>query len=266
MSPLLYAINIGTFAAWLSISSASTVALLVIRPDRLPELLTHGREELVIVDGDLMDVDSFAGGSSSQTEVAEENNDELLEQQEAVTKEISEIVPDVPPVPEVAEIDPLPEIPQLPERELKPTEDTVNLAKSKPKPKAEVARSSIKRGETTKAGTNNAVAKRTTSGSGTGQGSQGTSGAGSGSSGAARFAGGRKPRPPYPSSAQRQGIEGTVKVSITVDESGAVVSASIISASNSMLNDRAIISTLNRWKFSPGRREVYTQSIKFTLN
>lgn len=264
MHSILYAINISTLAAWLTVSSASTVAYFIERPERLPELKKHEVEEIQITEGELMDVDLFAGGSAAAQEVDAENNEEILQQQEAATPEVPELAPDIPELPEVAETEPLPEIPNLPEPkpEPAPTPDAI----SAPKPKPVAAKASTKRAEQTKRGADRPVARRTESGNGTGSGSGTTRGAGAGDTGAARFAGGRMPKPSYPAGARKQGVEGTVRASITVDESGNVVNCSIVSATHPALSDSSILSTLRRWKFKPGARVTRILPIKFTLN
>jgi protein TonB len=264
MHSLLYAINIGTLAAWLSVSGASTVALYIKKQDRLPELKTHQVEEIVVSEGELMDVEMQAGGSAPSVEVDAENNQETLQQQEAATPEAPEVAPDIPEMPQLAETEPLPDVPALPEAKPDPAPSPDSVSVPKPKPVA--AKASHNRATQTTRGTDRPVARRTESGTGTGTGSSNSSGAGSGDTGAARFAGGRMPKPTYPGNARRQGVQGTVRVSITVDESGTVVSSSIVSATNPMLNDSSILSTVNRWKFRPGARATRIAPINFTLN
>jgi len=263
MHPILYSINIGTLAAWLSVSGASTVAYCIKGQERLPLLKKHEMEEIQISEGELMDVEMLAGGSAPTQEVDAENNEELLQEQEAATPEVPELAPDIPELPELAETEPLPEVPDLPEPTPEPPKPEALPA---PKPKPVAPKASVKRAEQTKRGTDRPVARRTESGAGNGTGSGSTGGAGSGDTGAARFAGGRMPKPTYPANARKQGVEGTVRASITVDESGRVVSCHIVSASHPALDDRAILSTLNRWKFKPGARATRILPIKFTLH
>jgi protein TonB len=265
MNSILYAANIGTFAAWLGISGASTVGILVHgSPLRLPDLLKAEMPAIVMTDGEFMEVDMFAGGSAQASEVDTENNEEVIHQQEAATPEVPEITPEIPEIPEISDMEPLPEVPELPEPEakpeIKPSEDTFSVQKKTPT----TPRASVKRSETRTQGSDRPVAKRTESGSGTGSGSANNSGAGSGERGSGRISGGRTPRPPYPSAARKQGIEGTVRVSITFGESGEVLSCSIVGASHPSLNDSSILSTIRKWKV-PGRRGSATLPIRFTL-
>lgn len=265
MNSILYAANIGTLAAWLSVSGASTVGIFVKSQARLPVLKVQDGQEIQVTEGELLDIEMFAGGSAPAQELDVENNEETLQEQAAETPEAPELAPDIPEVPdlpEIAETEPLPEVPDLPEPKPRPSADTVNIAKPRPPaPKA-----SVKRSDDARRGTDRPVARRTESGSGTGSGSGSNRGAGSGDTGAARFAGGRMPKPSYPANARKQGVEGTVRVSITVDESGTVVSASIVSASHPALNDRSILGTINRWKFRPGARATRIAPIRFTLH
>lgn len=263
MNSILYAASIGTFATWLGVSGASSVGILVPgKPQVLPELKHVELAPIVMTDGEFMEVDMFAGGSAEASEVAEENNSEELFQQEAQTPEVAEVQPDVPEIPELVENVPLPEIPELPEKqpELKPSENTFAVEKKK----TEAPKASVKRAETKKSGTDRPVAKRTDSGTGTGRGSNGTNGAGAGQSGFGKVSGGRTPRPPYPAAARKQGIEGTVTVTINFGEGGEVLDCSIVRASHPLLNDSSILSTIRRWK-QPGYRGVKTLPVRFTL-
>ncbi|HVJ46103.1 MAG TPA: TonB family protein [Luteolibacter sp.] len=264
MNSILYAANIGTFAAWLGFTGASTGGILVHgRPQILPELMRTEMPAIVMTDGEFMEVDMFAGGSAAASEVDAQDNTEQVFQQEAATPEIPEITPEIPEIPEITD-EPLPEVPELPEPEakpeLKPTQDTFAVAKKTPAaPKA-----SVKRAENRTSGSDRPVAKRTESGSGTGTGNANNSGAGAGDKGSGRISGGRTPRPPYPSAARKEGVEGTVRVSVTFGENGEVLTCSIVSASHPSLHDSSILSTIEKWKV-PGRRGNAILPIRFTL-
>lgn len=265
MNSLLYAASIGTFAAWLGASGASTVGILVPeKPQVLPVLKSVEMPNIILTDGEFMEVDMLSGGSAAASEVAEQSNEEENFAPEAATPEVQEITPDVPELPETAEVEPLPDVPELPEMEkpqLKPSENTFAIEKKK---EAVARKPVVKKSEAGKPGSNQPVAKRTESGSGTGSGSANNSGSGNGASGSGRISGGRTPRPPYPSAARKQGIEGVVKVSITFGDSGEVLSCSIVSASHPSLNDPSMLSTIRRWKV-PGRRGACTLPVRFTL-
>jgi TonB family protein len=264
MNPLLYATSIGTFAAWLGVTGASTVGMMVPgKPQVLPELKSVEMPDIVMTDGDFMEVDMMSGGSAATSEVAEENNQEEEFAQEAITPEIQEITPDVPEVPEIAEVEPLPEIPELPDPKPQPkaSENTFAIEKKK----EPVARKPMTRKtDTARPGSNRPVARRTESGTGSGSGNANNSGSGAGEHGSGRISGGRTPRPSYPAAARKQGIEGTVRISITFGDSGEVISCSIVGASHPSLHDQSILSTIRRWKV-PGRRGTAILPVRFTL-
>ncbi len=264
MNSILYATSIGTFSTWLAFSSASVVGISwPDHPPRLADLKVHEQEEIQITEGELMDVDMQSAGSAANQELDTEDNQETLQQQEAAVPDVAELVPEIPEIPEIAETEPLPEVPDLPEEkpELKPSTDTFNV----PKKEAALPKPAAKRAENKNPGSNRPVAKRTEAGSGSGSGSGNAAGSGNGDVGAARFSGGRMPKPPYPAMAQKQSIEGTVRVSITVDESGSVVACSIVSASDPLLNDRSITACVSRWKLKPGPRATRIVPIRFKL-
>ena len=62
----------------------------------------------------------------------------------------------------------------------------------------------------------------------------------------------RAPRPLYPGSARRRGVEGWVRVRFLVDEQGRVRDLSVVQANPSGLFDRAVLQTLPNWRFRPG--------------
>lgn len=265
MNSILYAANIGTLAAWLGFTSASTVGILVPpHPQKLPELKKIELPDIVLTDGEFMDIDMVAGGSAQASEVDVEDNQEQNFAPEAATPDVAEITPDVPEIPELPELqeEPLPEIPELPEEkpQPKPSQDTFSIAKKK----TEAPKASVKRATTTTRGSDRPIAKRTQSGTGTGSGSANNSGAGSGERGSGRISGGRTPRPPYPAAARKQGVEGTVRVLVTFGEGGEVLDCRISSASHPALYDPSICATVKKWKV-PGRRGTATLPIRFTL-
>ncbi len=77
---------------------------------------------------------------------------------------------------------------------------------------------------------------------------------------------GRQPKPPYPSTAIRQGQEGTVTVRLNVAEDGRVTSTEVSIASPwPLLNETAIRTVRERWRFAPGAPRTYEVPIRFTL-
>lgn len=76
-----------------------------------------------------------------------------------------------------------------------------------------------------------------------------------------------KPPPEYPAEAKRLGIEGYVIVEFTVDQSGAVRDALVVSAEPSSVFDTAALKAVKRWRFMPseGPDQKVSQVIKFRL-
>jgi protein TonB len=89
---------------------------------------------------------------------------------------------------------------------------------------------------------------------GEGQGGQGGTGGGGGS-------GGRnlvvlhRVQPRYPSRAEARGIEGWVRLEITVSPTGTVREARVVDASPKGVFDRAALEAVRQWRFKPAFRE-----------
>lgn len=255
MNSILYALNIGTLATWLTVGGASTVACVVHVVDRLPALKDGGEEEAEFF------ITPQAMGSAppaESPEAAEGNEataDELVAEPEALP-ELPEM-PEIPELPDLAEMEPLPEVPDLPA-----PAPAATRASTQPKPSARPTSGRPKEGSAT-------TGRRTStgeSGRGTGQGNGTARGSGSSAVGSDRWVGLRKASPNYPSSARRQGQEGKVIVQFTVDERGYVVDAKIISACPfSALNEEAL-RTVRRFRAKPGVRATTSQPIIFQLN
>jgi protein TonB len=65
----------------------------------------------------------------------------------------------------------------------------------------------------------------------------------------------RKTALPYPPLAQRQGVEGTVELSVLVDETGKVADAKVVSGPPQRVGlTEAAIETVKRWKFRPATK------------
>lgn len=124
----------------------------------------------------------------------------------------------------------------------------------------------------------------TGTGSGTGSGGTGTgSGTGSGSavatgSGTARQGGDgngdgsgrlgcRKcSKPKYPESARRQGVEGSAKIKVDVDDKGNVTNVRIAESTGNADLDEAAIRAARRWKFdTPNARQGVTAKVDFAI-
>lgn len=77
---------------------------------------------------------------------------------------------------------------------------------------------------------------------------------------------GKQPAPEYPWRAQSEGQEGVVNVRFTVAENGRVLAAEAVNPSPwPMLNDSAVRTIRNRWRFSPGSPRAYEVAIRFVL-
>jgi protein TonB len=77
---------------------------------------------------------------------------------------------------------------------------------------------------------------------------------------------GQQPRPDYPREAALAHEEGVVLVRLSVDESGAVTSASAVGPSPfSLLNQSAVRTIRDEWRFPPGPPRLYEVSIIFQL-
>ena len=77
---------------------------------------------------------------------------------------------------------------------------------------------------------------------------------------------GRQPAPEYPWRAQHEGQEGVVNVRFTVAENGRVLSAEAVTPSPwPMLNDSAVRTVRNRWRFNAGSLRAYEVAIRFVL-
>jgi TonB family protein len=74
------------------------------------------------------------------------------------------------------------------------------------------------------------------------------------------------PKPTYPGFALRNRQQGTVTVRVTVDPSGAVVEATIASSSGfTLLDDAAVKTVKERWKWLPGGTRIYDVPVQFKL-
>ena len=249
MNSILYALNIGTLATWLTVGGASTVACVVHVVERLPALNEGAEDEAELF------ITPQAIGSAPPAEAAEEES--TAEEQVAEPETLPELpeMPEIPELPDLAEMEPLPEVPDLPD-------PSATRAATQPKPTARPTTGRPKEGSAT----TGRKPSSGESGRGTGQGSGTARGSGSSAVGSDRWVGLRKASPNYPSSARRQGQEGRVIVQFTVDERGYVVDAKIISGCPfSVLNEEAL-RTVRRFRAKPGVRATTSQPIIFQLN
>ncbi|MFD0892373.1 energy transducer TonB [Luteolibacter ambystomatis] len=249
MSPLFQVVNISTLAAWLTMAGASSVACWVKVDYILPE--RKGIELKLSDDEGLLDLDLEAAGSAP-TDIADAEPTEDVPTPEPVAVE------PVPEIPEVPKIEPLPEVPDLPE----PKPDSLVTEKPKEKPRPQVVKA--KTTGSAPRSTSRPATSAANSGAGAGSGAGTAAGTGAGQVGADRFAGGRRPRPNYPSDCRSRGEQGRVSFVLTVDEQGNVVDVRIKSSPYPGLAS-ATESGVRRWKFKPGARGSIQASVTFNL-
>lgn len=248
MNSLLYALNIGTLATWLTVSGASTVATVVRVEERLPERngADDGISEIFMT--------PQAMGSAPPAVSEEAVSSEEPEVSDEVVAELPE-TPELPEIPDLAEMEPLPEIPDL------PVAPKV-VPESRPKPAARTSGSLPKQSRSATAGRSASGE----SGRGSGRGNGTARGAGSSPVGSDRWLGLRKASPVYPAAAKRQGQQGRVVVQFTVDERGNVVDARVTGPSPFPLLNQEALRTIRRFKAKPGVRATTSQPIIFQLN
>ncbi len=231
MSPLFYAIHIGTLAIWLSVAGFGTVGMMIpdatdgLSPVKNPDPYKDLKATVM--------TDSFSG--TPLPPVPETDTS-------ATPEATATPLPTPPEIPEIADLAPLPEIPNLPAAVAKsaaiPAPTPTKSRPSQPSPAPPTAG-----GKPANGGANTRA----------------------GLSDAKRLAGGRMPAPAYPAAARSKGQVGTVGVEFVVGPDGGVISAYAKSPCPwPILNDCAV-STVRRWKFPPGAVTKYTRPITFKL-
>jgi protein TonB len=254
MQSLLQVLNIGTLATWLSVTGASTVAVLVPYGEKTAPVQER---ELDISMGEVIDLDAVSG----QVAAGSAAPGEMTDSSEVPPFEPVTPVEEVAPLPELAEVAPLPDVPDV---DLKADD----LESSQPKPKATPSRkmTAAATGQTRPAKTKGTPGA-TGVGNGLGNGSAAGSGSGSSGEGLSRVSRGNIPKPNYPEECRRKNQEGRVSVTFTFDETGNVVSAKATGKSPFTALDQAAVDTLYRAKFPPGTgRFTFTKAIVFKLN
>lgn len=251
MNPILYGLNIGTLASWLTVAGAGSLALVVKSGGELSEAIQATKLEDSEGADLAFDLEQMAAGSAAPSD-PELPSSEKVESPEAVP----EVVEELPELPEIAEVAPLPEIPELPPM---PKPESVREPQVRPTAKPSAPSRTATRGSGT-------PTSSSSSGSGTGKGSGTSTGNGAGAVGAARWAGGRMPAPNYPPEARRNGQEGRVVVLFSVDEQGNVVSAKVTGPCPYPLLNEEALRAVRRWKFQPGARASLQRPIIFKLN
>ena len=127
MQSLLQALNIGTMATWLSVSGASTVAVLVQNENRAP--VTQNDSRLDASFGDVIDLDAASSQPAAGSAAPGEESAEPTEAAPAEPVPVEQVTA----LPELADVAPLPEIPDL------PAAKADELASESPKPRARPA-------------------------------------------------------------------------------------------------------------------------------
>jgi TonB family protein len=173
----------------------------------------------------------------------EESQDAPPEELEQVQEEEFEI----PPLPEIA-------VPITPPEmaEITPLETYVEPPPPAPKPTPKAKPQSVK-----------TTSKPKTTSSSTKTSSSGTAGPATVFTGGGR---GRFPSPSYPSSARSAGLQGSVRLSVTVEASGMPSSVSVISSSgHSALDSAARDHISRRWRWPSGSVRKFIVPIRFQL-
>jgi protein TonB len=243
MTSILHALNIGTFACWLSVVGFGAVAFVVPGTRGVPVPVSRAEEPRPFSeDFTLGDVEN-AGAEATE---------------EASEAAPAETLPAPPELPEVTAFAPLPEIPEIAAPAAKPT-PAVAAAVPTSKPAATQA---LRTASSTAASPNS---KPGGGGSGASNPGSSSGASGSGMSDASRLAKGRMPKPTYPAQAKRSGQTGTVVVEFTVDASGRVISAFAKSSSGWPLLDSEAVRTVRRWTFPAGGVMKLQRPIVFQL-
>lgn len=210
-------------------------------------LLPEGPPTLMMVEeGDEVMAEEFEpppGVEEPAAESAEPALDEPIEELEIPP--VPEITPPLTP-PEMAEITPLEKIVEPPK-----TPPSVKPPTPKPRPVVERKPQPV---QGTPGGT-----------PGGASGPQGKPG-GTGNVVKAGGGKGRFPQPGYPSGARRSGLQGTVRLSVTVEASGLPASVNVIGSSgHAELDAAARDGVLRRWRWPTGDVRRFTVPVRFVL-
>lgn len=221
-----YTLNVITLAAWLSAALGAWVGFS-FRQDWTVAFPVKPKPLSVMTSVDI-------ATNESVTEITEEIP------METTVEPVTSVLPAPPALPELAPMAELPEIPEIPVSVIRPT--ATKVAPPTPKPKPTSSTSSASNTTRTTAPTS---ATQLTLGKGEG----------------------RQPAPSYPLQARRNNQQGTVVVEFLVGVDGKVLNAWLKSPSPyDSLNNAALSTIRNRWKFPAGAARHYKISIIFQLN
>lgn len=228
------AAGVRPYAAWLS---GLAVAMLTLGTYGALQPLLPPVEEVFFTGDDSVQVVDFQPPAEAPAQAQEEVPQEQPAEPEVEVEipVLPEITPPLTPpeVPELVTVD-QPPPPKATPPEKKKTEE--------PKTKSAPRRTSQTTGSSTSAGTGGAPTLFTGGG------------------------GGRFPQPSYPASARSARIQGTVRIMITVEESGLPSSVDVQTSSGSSALDNAAADCLRRrWRWPAGPVRRYIVPVRFQL-
>lgn len=260
MNPILYAINIGTFATWLSVAGLGTVSVsMPIWHGSNKAAKENPYDHLKAVD---LTADFTVGEFDASIATDTGDSGQSIEEEPAPYAEQDTLMAP-PDMPELADLPPLPEVPNLPAEQEKPVVQ----------PTKKTSTSSTQTQKSDRPARRSSLPTSATGGStrgqegGKGKAGNGGVGGGSGMSDAKRLAGGRMPAPRYPAEAKSKGQTGTVIVEFIVAPNGRVISAYASPPCPwPVLNDAAV-RAVQGWRFPASDQTTkYRRPIKFNLN
>ncbi len=225
------------FAAWLS---GLAVAMLTLGTyGALQPLLPPSPEVFATTDDSLEALDFQPPAEATAEPQADEPQEQTPEPEVDVEiPPLPEITPPLAP-PEVAELVPMDTPPPPPAPKQKPPERKREV---EPKPKPQPRRPASSGGASTKAGTSGVPTLFNGSG------------------------GGRFPEPSYPAAARASRIQGSVRLVVTVEESGLPSSVDVQSSSGSTILDNAASDHIRRrWRWPAGPVRRYIVPVRFQL-
>jgi protein TonB len=241
--PALYALNVITLAAWLSVSLGAMIGFSV--PQEWSVALVLKPQPLSVMTSiDIAPAEALQDAQSEENQTSE--NTEVAE---PTVVPVMATLPTPPPMPEMAPMEDLPDVPEILAPVIKKTAVQV-AAPSTTRPQAKPSSS---------ASANNRPA---TTGKSAGGGPPSNATTLSFGSGA-----GRQPAPSYPLQARRSNHQGTVLVEFIVGVDGKVLSAWVKTpCAYDSLNNAALSTIRSRWKFPAGEARRYKIPIVFRLN
>ena len=237
---VVYALNVITLAAWLSVALGAVVGFTVAQDWTVTFAAKPPRLEVMSI------VDIAPAEQAAESE----NQDSATESPAAPeVVPVTATVPTPPPMPEMPPLAALPEIPEMPAPVIKATATKV----AAPTPVKPPAKSTSGSSSSSSASSNSSANGNSPPSTAT------TLSFGSGA--------GRQPAPNYPLQARRSNQQGTVVVEFIVGVDGKVLSAWVkTGCPYASLNDAAVSTIRSRWKFPAGPARRYRVPIIFRLN